>query len=132
MSTHVHQRLTSRRTPPLGVSGVTLLMLVTLVLTTSPALGRAKDVGPVDQSRSLAIQERTVPSQRVEQRQGGPRKLANRQIRPSGSGFVLSFARALRSPLAAIVSQHPELTGSTDSPSGRVGLMLLNLPPPRD
>lgn len=129
MSEQARWQPVSRRTPPLGVGGVTLLMLVTLVLTTSPALGRSRQLGTVEQSRSLALQERTAPTQRAEPR-SGRRELANRQIRPAGSGSILSLAQRPRTPLVPIAAR-AEATPVAQSPTDRMGPLLLNLPPPR-
>ena len=125
------QPIGSRRSPSLGVGGVTLLMLVTLVLTTSPALGRGRDAGTPTPTGSESYSERSVPTQRAEQRLGGRRELANRQMRPVGTGFILSLARAVPAPDAAIEPRSVAAVSVASTPSMLVRLMVLNLPPPQ-
>jgi hypothetical protein len=124
------QPQTVRRTPSLGVSGVTLLMLVTLVLTTSPALGRSRDLGAIDSTRTQVGSERALPTERAEKRVGGQREVPNRHIRPVGSGLILSLARRVPSPLAAIVPVNSHQPPIGCIPADRIAVALLNLPPP--
>jgi hypothetical protein len=106
-------------------------MLVTLVLTSSPTLARTRQAGPIDRSGSDLALERLSAANGVEHRAGGRRVLANRQIRPSGTGLVMALARAIPAPLAAIRPEKlPECTPAQWL-RDRTPITLLSLPPPR-
>ncbi len=122
------QPSSARRSPPLGVSGMTLLMLVTLVLTTSPVLARGRDPDTMGPTRLQTASQRALPTQRAEKRLGGQREIPNRQIRTICSGYLLLLAKPVQMPLVAVVAAQTKLAWV---PSDRVVLALLNLPPPR-
>lgn len=119
-----------RRTPPLGVSGVTLLMLVTLALTTTPALAKGRDIGTCDATRLQQATERAMPTERAVKRHSGQREVPNRQIRPVGSGSLPSVASVIPVSLPVIEPTAAADVGFASSPDERVLIALLNLPPP--
>lgn len=130
MTYRFRQSHPARRTPSLGVSGVTLLMLVTLALTTTPALSKGRDVGTLDATRLLAGTERALLTERAVKRLSGQREVPNRQIRPAGSGSFLSIARPVLLPLLALRAAIASETAFAPLSAARVELALLNLPPP--
>lgn len=120
-----------RRTPSVGVSGVTLLMLVTMVLTASPALGRATDLSVADVDRTARIGERATHTPRAEPRVGGRRELAPRQIQPAGGGVALAPERARVCPVVRSGQSAPIREAGPAMASRRVPVWLLNTPPPQ-
>lgn len=131
MTNRLHQPQPVRRTPSLGVSGVTLLMLVTLALTTTPALSKGREVGTLDATRLLAGTERALPTERAVKRLSGQREVPNRQIRPVGSGSCVGISPPVLLPLLALRPVTAPLVEIAPLPAGRVELALLNLPPPQ-
>lgn len=119
-----------RRTPSLGVSGVTLLMLVMLALTTTPTLVKGREIGTYDATRLQQATERAMPTERAVKRLSGQREVPNRQIRPAGSGSLLSAASVIPASLPSIEPTATADVGFACSPDERVLIALLNLPPP--
>jgi hypothetical protein len=126
----IRPALPTRRTPSSGVSGVTLLMLVTLVLTTSPALGKARDaVSSAQPLQDLTAAPR-IGNPRAEPRIGGRREQASRETRPSSGEAITQPAAAIDK--SGFLAESPRIpSGDSDpAPTARIRVALLNLPPP--
>ncbi len=119
-----------RRSPSLGVSGVTLLMLVTLALTTTPTLAKGREIGTYNSTRLQQATERAMPTERAIKRLSGQREVPDRQIRPVGSGSLFSAASVIPLSLPTIEPTAAAVVGIASCPDERVLIALLNLPPP--
>ena len=113
----------------MGVGGVTLLMLVTMVLTTSPAFGKGCEPASVGHGRTV-VTDRTVSRNDSSEQLGGRRDLSSRQIRPSGGGVCLPIALPDRSPQSIRRALGETADAPVRIPTDRVRVSLLNLPPP--
>ncbi|HMN40029.1 MAG TPA: hypothetical protein PKE29_04235 [Phycisphaerales bacterium] len=129
MTDHPNHPRTDRRSPVLGVSGITLLMVVTMVLS-GPALGRAGDplaTGPRGLDQAV---ERVVPTDGAGHRLGGRRQLSSNHTRPVGGWAMVAKSRPTRT-LASVCGELDIPAAAPPVTVGdRVGVRLLNLPPP--
>jgi hypothetical protein len=120
-------RRAERRPPVLGVGGLTLLMVVTMVLT-GPALGR----GAVALERGNAdwAVQRATPTDGAGHRLGGRRQLASNQVRPVGGGVIVAMSRPERTLSGVCAAFGAPAVQPVMRQGDRVGVRLLNLPPP--
>jgi hypothetical protein len=118
-----------RRTPVMGVGGVTLLMLVTMVLTTSPAFGRGSELG-IAGGRAEFTSERVQAPDGAGHKIGGRKVAAPRQVRPSGQGLALVENRLKAAAASANSAVLPSVECPIWAPDDMVRVSLLNLPPP--
>jgi hypothetical protein len=110
------------------VGGVTLLLLVSLVLTGAPALGRTADLGQLT-GPAGGPEHRLTNVQRTEVR-AARRDHARPQIKPTG-GAVIAPVRVTALRPTAQVGALPSAPPAARPPTaGRVRVALLNLPPP--
>jgi hypothetical protein len=130
MNRHIPPYRSQRRAPVMGVGGVTLLMLVTMVLTTSPAFGRPSETGLAGsqeaQFTSIRTQGSEAPAQRVDRR----RSITPRQIRPSGQILALTLRPSAATLKTARTAVLPLVDRPVLTPRDRLRVSLLNLPPP--
>lgn len=119
-----------RRTPAMGVGGFTLLMLVTMVLTTSPVLGRASEASLADFGRAERSSVRAQSGAQTGQRVSGRKLTAPRQVRPFGQCLSAVSRGIVGSLNPARTAVHPRVERTMWPPADVVRVSLLNLPPP--
>jgi hypothetical protein len=115
----------------MGVSGVTLLMLVTMVLTSSPAFGRSSELKLAGSGLPELASERYAPTEAAESRIGGKRVAAHRHVRPSGQRLAVFALRLIDSIRAARSAVAPSVERQMWPPDEIVQVSWLSLPPPR-
>jgi hypothetical protein len=123
-----HRRI-DRRSPVLGVSGITLLMVVTMVLT-GPALGRCHAASLGSGGGHEFATQRVAATDGAGHRLGGRRQMSSTQVRPVGGGIIIALARPAHT-LASVrlIARFPSVV-PTIGAGDRVDVRLLNLPPP--
>lgn len=126
--TPTNRRL-DRRPPVLGVGGITLLMVVTMVLT-GPALGRSLGPAAPGSGGFDLSSQRMASTDGAGHRLGGRRQMSSNQVRPVGGGIIIAMSRPERT-LASVRSVAPFCVNEVPAlPTDLVGERLLNLPPP--
>jgi hypothetical protein len=114
-----HRRLEPARRSAVG--GLSLLVLVTLAVSTSPSLGLASPAGRDTGAATGAVEGRAVPTP------SRPTQAVRASVRPAAASTATVRIR----PLAPVDPERgPEGSRSHDLLAPRIRVELLDLPPP--